>query len=42
MNQLLNTSDDYADRVSIVTDKYSLDEAIKDQLIEHCHSTTLR
>lgn len=22
-------------------DKYSLDEAIKDQLIEHCHSTTL-
>ena len=23
-------------------DKYSLDEAIKDQLIEHCYSTTLR
>ena len=23
-------------------DKYSLDEAIKDQLIEHCHSNTLR
>ena len=23
-------------------DKYSLDEAIKDQLIEHCHSITLR
>ena len=23
-------------------DKYSLDEAIKDQLIEHCHSATLR
>ena len=23
-------------------DKYSLDEAIKDQLIEHCHSHTLR
>ena len=42
-NQLLNTSHDYAGLGEHGDfDKYSLDEAIKDQLIEHRHSTTLR